>query len=304
MGLNSPIKWHGGKHYLAKKIIELIPKDENGKQLNLNYCEPYAGSLAVLLEKDDWDGVNEIINDRNRYLTNFWCCLRNDSTFDIFKRYCDATEFSEKVFNEAAIEADVRYELAKSYNHNVKDVECAIRAWRFFVRCRLSREGKGKAFATPTYRRLRRGMNEQVSSFLTAIDSLEQVSKRLRRVMVFNQPAIGVITKFINTDTLFYLDPPYHPSTRETTEDYNSVWGDYEMSHEDHVRLLDLLGTIKHSNSNSCRFILSGYDCELYDKYRKKYSWEKVDIKTKSNASSAKQKPEKTESLWMNFCPS
>ena len=34
-GLSSPLKWHGGKHYLAKKIIELMPP-------HLHYVEPYA----------------------------------------------------------------------------------------------------------------------------------------------------------------------------------------------------------------------------------------------------------------------
>jgi hypothetical protein len=43
--LPSPLKWHGGKHYLAKKIIGLMPP-------HLHYVEPFAGSLAVLLERD------------------------------------------------------------------------------------------------------------------------------------------------------------------------------------------------------------------------------------------------------------
>ena len=40
--LAQPLKWWGGKHYLAKKIIELMPR-------HLHYVEPYAGGLAVLL---------------------------------------------------------------------------------------------------------------------------------------------------------------------------------------------------------------------------------------------------------------
>jgi DNA adenine methylase len=43
MKLNQPLKWWGGKHYLAKKIIDLMPR-------HLHFVEPYAGGLAVLLE--------------------------------------------------------------------------------------------------------------------------------------------------------------------------------------------------------------------------------------------------------------
>ena len=43
-----PLKWWGGKTYFAKKFIELMPP-------HLHYVEPYAGGLAVLLEKDPFD---------------------------------------------------------------------------------------------------------------------------------------------------------------------------------------------------------------------------------------------------------
>ena len=43
-----PLKWWGGKHYLAKKFIDLMP-------CHLHYVEPYAGGLAVLLEKNPFD---------------------------------------------------------------------------------------------------------------------------------------------------------------------------------------------------------------------------------------------------------
>lgn len=46
--LSQPLKWHGGKHYLAQKIIDLMPK-------HLHYVEPFGGGLAVLLNKDPFD---------------------------------------------------------------------------------------------------------------------------------------------------------------------------------------------------------------------------------------------------------
>ena len=89
--LAPPLKWHGGKHYLAPKIIALMPP-------HLHYVEPYAGGLAVLLEKDLYDprhrwgeksheqGCSEVVNDVYLGLTNFWRVLQGERAFLRFRR--------------------------------------------------------------------------------------------------------------------------------------------------------------------------------------------------------------------------
>ena len=39
--MNLPLKWHGGKYYLASKIVQLMPP-------HLHYVEPFFGGGAVL----------------------------------------------------------------------------------------------------------------------------------------------------------------------------------------------------------------------------------------------------------------
>jgi len=94
MKLTPPLKWHGGKQYLAKKIIEMMPA-------HTHYVEPFFGGGAVLLHKNP-DGVSEVVNDLNGALTNFWCVLQN--CFEEFKRLVEAIPFSEVEWNEAVNE--------------------------------------------------------------------------------------------------------------------------------------------------------------------------------------------------------
>src|SRR3954464_13322891 len=83
-----PRKWHGGKSYLARRIVSLMPR-------HLHYVEPYAGGLAILLARDPEDprlwldphrGVSEVVNDIDGRLTNFWRVLRDELTFNRFRR--------------------------------------------------------------------------------------------------------------------------------------------------------------------------------------------------------------------------
>jgi DNA adenine methylase len=60
MSIQQPIKWHGGKHYLAKWIISLMPP-RNTWHL---YREPYFGGGSVLLQMDP-DGISEAVNLHN-----------------------------------------------------------------------------------------------------------------------------------------------------------------------------------------------------------------------------------------------
>ena len=106
MNLIQPLKWWGGKHYLAKLIIALMAR-------HLHYVEPYAGGLAVLLEKDPFDpskywgekgyeqGISEVVNDIHRELTNFWRVLQREDTFAVFQRQIEATPFSQIEWEEA-----------------------------------------------------------------------------------------------------------------------------------------------------------------------------------------------------------
>lgn len=269
--LNQPINRHGGKHYLAKRIIALMPP-------HLHYVEPYFGGGSVLLQKDP-EGVSEVVNDIDRSLTQFWRVLSTPRWFAEFLRIVQAIPFSQ-------IEWEDAWAAMNLVEHPVTI------AALFFIRVRQSRQGLMKDFATLSRNRTRRGMNEQVSSWLTAIDGLPDVHARLKRVVILNDDAIKVIQQQDGPNTLFYIDPPYLHETRVTTSDYA-----HEMSGDQHAILLAKLSGIKG------KFILSGYPSTFYMSYAATQGWQRVDIKIDNKASSKKVKEIKTECLWMNYEP-
>ena len=68
--LKAPFPWFGGK----SRAIELVwPRLGNV----LNYVEPFAGSLAMLLGRPHDPSV-ETVNDRDCYLSNFWRSITTD----------------------------------------------------------------------------------------------------------------------------------------------------------------------------------------------------------------------------------
>lgn len=279
--LVQPLKWWGGKHYLAKKIVELMPR-------HLHYVEPFAGGLSVLLQRDPLDpskywetgthsqGVSEVVNDMSRELTNFWRVLQCEGSFARFRRIVEAMPFSEFEWNDA----DERQRPIERL-----DVEAAV---AFFVRCRQSRAGGFKDFAPITRNRLRRRINEQVSAWLNSVDGLPAVATRLRRVAILNGDAIDVIRTQDGPATLFYLDPPYLGRTRATADAYH-----HEMTEADHR---ELLAAIK-----KCRgmVMLSGYPNSLYE--TELSAWRCHDIQIDNKAAGGAIKRRMIESIWMNF---
>lgn len=263
-----PLKWHGGKSYLARWIISHFPA-------HLHYVEPYFGGGAVLLQKP-CDGVSEVVNDIYGELVNFWLVLRDREMFDQLVRLCEATPFSEAVFHDA----------------DLANGDPVTAAWRFFVRARQSRQGLMKDFATLTRNRTRRGMNEQASAWLGAIEGLPAVHERLKRVVILCRPALEVIQQQDGENTLFYLDPPYLHEARRTTDAYR-----FEMSREDHRELLVVLAGIRG------KFVLSGYPSSLYDDFASQAGWARRSKTIDNKASSGKTKERKEEVIWMNYEP-
>ncbi len=264
MTIRPPIKWHGGKRYLAKRIIRYFPSHRI-------YLEPFGGGASVLLNKLPVEV--EVYNDIDLRITRLFRVLRDQG--DKFLAKVQLIPYSQ-----------VEFEAAANYPPAASELDMAISD---FVRWRQSFGGKGQSWSYTTAR-ARGGMAGDVNAWWTAIEGLPEVINRIRRVQILCQSAFEAIPRFDHPDALIYCDPPYVHSVRETNS--RNVYHT-EMSDDEHRKLGLLLKKAK------AKIIVSGYPSPLYEEI---YSgWRTVTFNIANHAAGGKRKRRETECLWMNF---
>lgn len=226
--------WYGGKYSHLGWLLPLLP-------MTNHFCEPFAGSAAVLLNREP--SPVETYNDIDGEVVNFFRTLR-DNKCELIEAI-SLTPFSREEFRIAIEES----------TEGLTNVE---RARRFFVKARQVRTGLAQTASVGRWANClntsRRGMSGAVSRWLGSIDGLYEVSERLLRVQIENLPAIEVIKKYDSPDTLFYCDPPYPPEIRGDINAYK-----YEMDDKGHRELAKVLLKCKG------KVAVSGYKCDLLD---------------------------------------
>ena len=98
MKMRAPFPWFGGKNKVAEIIWEHFGDVAN-------YVEPFAGSLAVLLQRPH-EPRTETVNDADCYLSNFWRALAHDPI--------GVAEWSDWPVNEADLHARHVWLLSRS----------------------------------------------------------------------------------------------------------------------------------------------------------------------------------------------
>ena len=210
--MKSFIPWVGGKTLLAKKIVEQFPDDID------RYIEVFGGGGSVLFYKDKHANL-EVYNDLNSDLVNLFRCA---------KYHC--TELQREIsgyFNSREMFGDIK---ARMNMRGFTDIQ---RAAMFYVLTKLSYGSNMRTFG---------GRKRNLSS-----DYLEEIEKRLEKVVIENKDFADLIRVYDRPKALFYCDPPYH----KTENYYNTTF-----TKDDHKRLKAILSSIKG------RFVLSYNDGE------------------------------------------
>lgn len=257
--------WYGGKFNHLNWLLPLLPKATH-------YCEPFAGSAAVLLNREP--SPVETYNDIDGEVVNFFRVLRDRQEELI--RAIGLTPFS-------------REELRIAVEEPIDDLSELERARRFFVRARQVRTGLAQTASAGRWAHCkltsRAGMAGAVSRWLGSVEGLSEIVQRLLRVQIENATAIEVIQRYDSEETLFYCDPPYPHDSRGDIHAYG-----YEMTDNDHRELAGVLTNLKG------KVALSGYRCELLDKLYK--NWNCIESPSKQCLS---VKQPRTEILWTNY---
>jgi DNA adenine methylase len=261
--------WYGGKFSHLDWLLPLLPGCHH-------YCEPYAGSAAVLLNRPP--SPIETYNDLDGEVVNFFCVLREQG--DELTRAIALTPFSRQEFA-----------LACKLDPSATPFE---RARRFYVRARQVRTGLAQTASLGRWANCkntsRAGTSGVISRWLGGVEMLPEIAERLLRVQIENRPALDVIRLYDSPQTLFYCDPPYVHSTRGDSKAYR-----HEMTDDQHRELADLLSRV------AARVAFSNYECDLLDGLYPAPTWRKYSGPPRTNHAT---KGKRTEVLWTNYDPS
>lgn len=258
--------WYGGKFSHLDWLLPLLPDC-------LHYCEPFAGSGAVLLNRDP--SPVETYNDIDGEVVNFFKVLRQEK---------------EKLIEQIALTPFSREEFAIACELD-PDLSQVERARRFYIRARQVRTGLAQTASIGRWANCkntsRSGMSGVVSRWLGGVEQLDFIAERLLRVQIENRPAIDIIKLYDSKETLFYCDPPYIHETRGDTKSYG-----FEMNDNHHRELAKTLNSIDGLAA------VSNYDCELMEEIYPSKKWTKVFSPEKTIHST---KDTRQEVLWVNY---
>ena len=261
--------WYGGKYSHLDWLLPLLPQTRQ-------YCEPFSGSAAVLLNRNP--SLVETYNDLDGDVVNFFKVLRDNS--DELVRLIALTPFSREEYFTAIY----------GETENISDIE---RARRFYIRARQTRTGLAQKASLGRWANCkntsRAGMSGVVSRWLGGAQALEGIAERLLRVQIENRPALDVIGLYDDAETLFYCDPPYLHETRGDTNAYA-----YEMNEAQYREFAEVI--------NNCKGLaaVSGYAHPIMDTLFEKRKWIKSFEAEKPIHST---KDLRQEVLWTNYKP-
>lgn len=275
-------KCHGGKNYLTRRIWALAPKkvdwfiDVYGGSGSMTYNAPHCGYQSF--------------NDKNyfRVLTKRAIKFHPAEMVRSLQSiaYNETAFLNHKRLNEEDIAGLERYMPLR------EEIDVAV---SYIVRNRMSRGGLGESFAWSD--RLRGGQPGDLNAWMTMIERIPTLSRRLQNVDIRQQDALFLIEgmgKAVTpkgTTIFLYLDPPYPHLTRTTS---CQEYGEDEMTLAQHEEMLDTVLAIPHVH-----FAISSYNNELYE--RKLKDWSRVEFSMPNHSGQTKSKERRFEILWTNY---
>lgn len=252
----------GGKTTIAPWIIDYFPEHSV-------YVEPFGGSASVLMQKPKASA--EVYNDINSDCVAFFQAVKSHA--DELKKWIENTPYSRELYEKWQTE----------FNEGVRPDDTVEQAGRFWFLTAASfgskiHQGGGTFSVMKTdckkshygpVRWQRKG------------DNVKNIRDRFHNVQIENLDCVEVLEKYDSEDTFFYCDPPYV----DVGEDYYRT----EDGGFNHSRFVDSLHDLEG------KWLVS-YDQNIppgLEDYRT--------VSRKKEATMSKQRPDKVETLTMNY---
>lgn len=184
-GVRSPLIWFGGKSKYAEFIVRRFPDHRK-------YVEPFGGAAHVITQKPRIS--HEVYNDIDGNAVNFLMQVRSDP--ERLQRECETIPYSRSL-----------YEKWRREPLPVDPWERAVR-WFYLNRSGISK-GNAKDVASTGWRHSTQSGQNPAGGYISACKLLQSFSERMRGVLIEQDDFRTIIPKYDDTDTLFYVDPPY-----------------------------------------------------------------------------------------------
>lgn len=235
--------WFGSKRTLAPRIVAELGKHSA-------YWEPFCGSMAVLLEKEE--SSHETVNDLHGDLINLARVIADETESVLLY-----AKLSRVLFDECR--RDLSLKMIRESKNPIEQ------AFHYFIISWFGRNGfsgtKGCEKSSFAVRWTPNG-GHGGQRFASAVDSIPSWHQRMRRTTILHRDGFEVIGNIDdNPKTAIYVDPPYYEKNATYEHDFDPP------SHE---RLAKLLSRFKQA-----RVVVSYYDHHVI---RKLYEgWTLVD---------------------------
>lgn len=225
---------------MASKIIAHFPPHKT-------FVDVFAGAGSITLRKPR--SKNEIVNDLNHEITNFFRVLR-ERNFELLTLLKNTPYAREEYYRAREPHEDLIEQARRT----------VVKSWF----------GIGDSLDNETGFRVSLSQGGSTTEpWVSYVDYLHIYANRLRGVIIENLDYRELLKRYDRPDTLFYFDPPYIESKRSKKHAYKFDW-----KLKNHIEFIELIQNLEG------RVIVSGYNGEPYDKL----PWPSVNFKASSQS--------------------
>ena len=262
--LRGPLKYVGGKSYLAKEIINLLDYSVQC------YVEPFFGAGHVFFQKQPHKV--EIINDIDNDLINFYLVWKEQKD-----RLIQELEY-------IPYSGALRKQWLEEWLHGHKGKDDFERAVRYFFLIRSGFDGLLKSSFSVSF------VKNSARAYYGAIKLIDLMYERIKNAQILNRDFRNVLERIENRKCMIYADPPYFGHEKYYSGNFS------KQDHEDLARIFNSLPNAK--------IIVSYYYFDGIEQLYPKDKWKYIEIQqTKHSVYSITTRPYAPELLILNYEP-